>query len=307
MTFSRPLSLLAAILTVALFGVLQRRAAQARTKQAISYSNLDFMLAALRPSRTPCRLLFAAWFLGAFLLAFACGGVHLWARVPLQDAVVLLCIDTSGSMRAGDVSPSRARAAQTAARAFIDAIPPGTQVGIITFASNALLIQAPTADLDTAREALTRVPMPNGATAIGDALTLANEQMPTHGRRVVLLLTDGVNNRGSDPIAAAQELGKKGIAVYTVGIGTQESGELIPGTNEQADLDEDALRAIAQNAGGTYAPVHDAVTLRGAFKDLAHTTVWEKRFMDVSLPSALAGGALLLAALLIATTLGRLP
>jgi Ca-activated chloride channel family protein len=307
MIFSRPFYLLAAILALAIFSVFQRRAAQAAAKQAISYSNLDFMLAALRPPRTPSRLLFATWFLGALLLAFACGGVRLWARVPLKDAVVFLCIDTSGSMRARDVSPSRARAAQTAARAFIDAVPPGTQIGIITFATNAFLIQAPTADLDTAREALTRVPMPNGATAIGDALTLANAQMPAHGRRVVLLLTDGINNRGSDPIAAAQELGKKGSAVYTIGIGTQESGELISGTNEQADLNEDALRAIAQNAGGTYAPVHDAATLRGAFKDLAHTTVWEKRSMDMSLPSALAGGALLLAALLTATALGRLP
>jgi Ca-activated chloride channel family protein len=305
--FSRPLCLLIAILALVFLIVLYRIAERRRCVQAITYSHLGFMLAALRPPRAPERVFFTVSFLGATLLALAFGGVRTHMRVPVKDATVLLCIDTSGSMQTHDLPPSRARAAEAAARRFIEEVPGGTHVGILTFATSALLIQPPSDDLDAVKESLTRVPAPNGATAIGDALTLANEQMPAHGRRVVLLLTDGVNNRGADPIAAAQALGRRGILVSTVGIGSGDADAFIPGTNERAALNDDGLLAIAQNAGGSYARVRNASTLRKAFDDFADTTVWEKRPVDMSLPASLVGGALMGSALLLGAALGRIP
>jgi Ca-activated chloride channel family protein len=204
------------------------------------------------------------------------------------------------------LQPSRAAAAKAAALAFLDGVAPGTRVGLITFATNAQLVQPPTSDVVAVHDALARVPAPNGATAIGDALALAGQTLPAHGRRVVVLMTDGVNNRGRDPIEAAQALGARGIGVYTVGIGTSGSGELIAGTSEAAGLDEEALRAMAQDGGGFYVGAHDAPALRAAFGGLARATVWEPHAVDASVPLALGGGFLVLATLLSGFSVGKL-
>lgn len=302
-----PLRLIAALAPIALLCALYALAERRRAAQALLYSNLDFMLAALRSSRLPALALFSGWLIALLLLACALANPRAAMRVPVRDGAVILCIDTSGSMRARDLIPSRAQAAKVAARTFIDELPVGARVGILTFATNALLVQPPTSDLDVARNALERIPAPNGATAIGDALTLANEQMPAQGRRVVVLLTDGVNNRGGDPIQAAQALGARGISVYTVGVGAPAGNEIIPGTNELADLDEDALRAIAQNANGSYVPARDDASLSGAFRDLARTTAWETRRVDMSLGFAFGGAAFLIATFLAGVGIGKFP
>jgi Ca-activated chloride channel family protein len=245
--------------------------------------------------------------LGAGTLAVALAGPRFDARLPVHDATVMICIDVSGSMRSTDIQPTRWDAAKAAARAFIDAVPDGTRVGLVTFSSAAAVIQAPTADLDAARQSLDRVPYPNGATAIGDALETAAEQMPPKGRRAIVLLTDGVNNRGVDPQEASQKIGASGVTISTVGIGTNDSGELIPGTSEPAEIDEGALRSIAANAGGRYARAADAGNLRDEFRRLAFDTVWEKRHVDASLPFALGGGLLVIVTFLTGFAAGRFP
>lgn len=307
MTFARPLALAVALVVAAALCWLYRAIEHRSRAQAFAYSNLAFALEALRPARWPTALLFAAYACACAVLAFALGGPHLVTRVPTHDGTVVLCIDTSGSMRANDLSPSRADAARAAARAFSDAVPSGTRIGIVTFSSGANAILAPTDDIDAVHDALARIPPPDGATAIGDALAVGAQEMPPSGRRVIVLLTDGVNNRGADPIAVSQNIGAHGIRIETVGVGSSGSGELIPGTNEQADLDAQALQSIAENGGGHYVAAGDAGSLRDAFRGLAFQTVWEKRRIDASFPVALGGGALLLATLLCGFALGKFP
>jgi Ca-activated chloride channel family protein len=306
-TFARPselaASLVAAALLVWLYVMIERRS----RSNALAYSNLAFALEALRPARWPAALLLAAYACGCTVLALALGGPHFIARVPTHDGTVVLCIDTSGSMRATDLSPTRAEAAKAAARAFVDAVPDGTRIGIVSFSSGANAILSPTDDRDAVHEALARIPPPDGATAIGDALAVAAQAMPPAGRRIIVLLTDGINNRGADPIGVSQNLGQHGIRIETVGVGSSGSGELIPGTNEQADLDAGALESIAQNGGGRYVEAGDAASLREAFRGLVLETVWEKRRVDGSFPFALGGGALLLATLLCGFALGKFP
>jgi Ca-activated chloride channel family protein len=251
--------------------------------------------------------LFTAWLVGAAALVLALAGPRLTARLPVRDATVMICIDVSGSMRATDIEPTRWDAAKSAARAFIDAVPDGTRVGIASFSSSAAVIQAPSSDLDAVRAALDRIPYPNGATAIGDALEVAAAQMPPKGRRAIVLLTDGVNNRGADPAISSQRIGAGGVTISTVGVGTSGSGQLIPGTEEPAEIDEDALRAIAANAGGRYARAADAEALRSEFRRLALDTVWEKRRVDAALPFAFGGGAIVLLTFLAGLGLGRYP
>jgi hypothetical protein len=135
----------------------------------------------------------------------------------------------------------------------------------------------------------------------------AADLLPARGSRVIVLVTDGVNNAGTDPEQVAGGLGALGITIFTIGIGTNGSGMTIPGTEEDAALDEDTLRAIAQSGHGSYARVADAAALRERLGAIAHTTVNERRRVDVTMPVALAAGGLALAATLSALLLGRFP
>ena len=307
MSFTYPERLILVLLAAAAFVFLYRWIERRTATRALTYSNLAFALDALRPSRVPSFLLLAALTLGVAALAITAAGPRLWLRVPVKDGTVILCIDTSGSMSATDLIPTRSAASRAAARAFLDEVPPGTRVGIVTFASGASVIVAPTDDLDAVRQGIDRIPPANGGTAIGDALALAGRQLPPHGKRVIVLMTDGVNNGGVDPVDAARTVAASGVTIETVGIGTNGSGELIPGTNEPADLDEDTLRAIAQTGGGRYAGVADAGSLRSAFAGIARSTVWERKLVDGSTYFAFAGGLTLLLAFLGGFAAGRFP
>ena len=307
MTFAHPVLLLVALLALAGLIVLYRIVEKRRSAQALVYSNLAFALGAMRASRWPAVALAGAFIAGTAALLLALSGPHFFARVPSKDATVILCIDTSGSMRARDVEPTRSEAASAAARAFIDSVPDGTQIGIISFSSTADVVSPPTSDLDAARDAVDRLPAPEGGTAIGDAIGLAQQQMPKTGRRIIVLLTDGVNNLGRDPVQAAQDAAAHSILIETVGVGSNDSGQIIPGTNELADLDAQTLRTIAQTTGGQYAEARDAGSLREAFRRIALGTVWERKRVDGSLAFAFAGGTLLVLAFIGGLATGRFP
>ena len=307
MSFAHPLVLVAAFFGVIALAWAFKAFERRRNAQALAYSNLAFALEALRAPRWPAAVLFGAYVAAVAALGLALASPNFVLRVPSRDGTVVLCIDTSGSMRAVDLTPTRAAAARAAARAFIDAVPAGTQIGIVTFSSDASAQLAPTADLDAARDALERIPPPDGATAIGDALQLAARILPGHGRRAIVLLTDGVNNRGTDPVAASQAIGATGVRIETVGVGSSDSGEMIPGTSDPADLDIGALRAIAQNGGGRYVGARDAGALQEAFRRIALDTAWTKKRVDGSLPFALGGGVLLLVTFLAGLATGRVP
>ena len=122
-----------------------------------------------------------------------------------------------------------------------------------------------------------------------------------------MLITDGVNNLGADPLAVAPQVGAAGIEIDTIGIGTNGSGELIPGTAEEAAMDEDALRQIAASAHGAYARAGDAGSLRGRLAALASSTTKEKQRIDASFPLALGGGLVLAGAIGAGLLAGRFP
>ncbi len=104
----------------------------------------------------------------------------------------------------------------------------------------------------------------------------------------------------------AAYLGAHHVPVYTVGIGTN-SGGTIPGTDEEATIDEDALRGYAQVSGGTYARAEDATQLRDALARLGGVVAIERRDVDLTAPLAFAGAALLAGVFLTGLGLGRYP
>jgi Ca-activated chloride channel homolog len=306
MSVEHPWWLLAAIVAAAIFGLVLARLQRRMTDRDLAYSNVDFFVQSVRPRTWIPRALAIAWVAGIAGLVGAMARPQVELPLRTHDGQVFICIDTSGSMASTDVAPTRALAAKAAAQAFINETPSGTKIGIIAFSGDASLVQPLSADRNQVIASLENVPQPDGATAIGDALKLAAQNLPDAGHRVIVLITDGVNNAGTDPLQAAQWLGQHRVPVYTVGIGTSQGG-LIPGTNDEATIDEDALQQYAQLSGGAYARAENAVQLRDALLRLARVTTVQKRSIDASLPLALSGAGLMVIAFLSGMATGRYP
>jgi Ca-activated chloride channel family protein len=304
MTVAHPAYLLAGAIVIATLAWLYLVAERRTASQALAYSNLAFFLEATQPRAWIPNALRAAWIVALALVALAAAGPRATVPVPARDGSVFICIDTSGSMQSSDVQPTREEAAKAAARAFITEAPPGIKVGLVSFSTQAAVVAPLTADHDRAIAALDDVPNPNGGTAIGDALRVAGASLPVRGHRVVVLITDGVNNAGADPANIAHDLGVHHIPVYTIGIGTA-NGDVIPGTNEQASIDEDALRSYAQASGGAYARAENAAQLRDALARLGRISSLESNRIDLSGPAAIGGALLLAATFLTGFALGK--
>lgn len=306
MSLEHPARLVVGILAVIAFALLYSWLQRRATNRDLAYSNVAFFARAVKPRRWIPAALQTLWMIALAGIAIAFARPHVMIPVPIRDGAVFICIDTSGSMASTDVVPTRADAARAAARAYIEESPAGVKIGIITFSGAAGVVAPLSADHQAVMAALDDIPLPNGATAIGDALKLAAQQLPAAGHRVVILITDGVNNAGTDPTEIAQWLGAHRVPVYTIGIGTPAGG-LIPGTNEEATIDENALRSYAQASGGAYARAENASELHDALARLGRTTTLQRKPVDASLGFAIAGALAMLIAFLAGFGLGRYP
>jgi Ca-activated chloride channel family protein len=304
MSFDAPWVLFAGAIAAALLTWAYQRALARTDAQALQYSNLAFLERALRPRRWVAVVLRGAWIVALCALVIGLAGPHLRLPVPVADGNVFICIDTSGSMASTDVTPTRAAAAQSAARAFIEDAPAGIKIGLITFSGAAELIAPLSANKAATLAAVDQIPAPNGATAIGDALQLAASQFPRTGHRVVVLITDGVNNTGVDPQEMAQYFAAHHVPIYTIGIGTP-SGDVIGG--EESTIDEGALESYAQVSGGAYARAENATQLRDALARLGRETTIERQPVAAALGFVIAGAALLVATMLTGLSVGRIP
>lgn len=201
-----------------------------------------------------------------------------WLGEPLPIAAsgrdLLVAVDVSGSMDFPDMQwqdedVSRLSLVKHLLGDFLESRE-GDRVGLILFGSQAYL-QAPlTSDRRTVRTWLdeARIGIAGKNTAIGDAIGLALKrlrQRPAQSR-VLILVTDGANNGGEiDPLTAARLAAEEGVKIYPIGIGAnpEQTGTLgMLGLNPSLDLDEPALKAIAQTTGGQYFRAHDGAELQ---------------------------------------------
>jgi Ca-activated chloride channel homolog len=192
---------------------------------------------------------------------------------------MMLAVDLSGSMRTDDMKlagqpVSRFGAVEAIAGDFISRRS-GDEVGLVLFGSSAFLVTPLTYDLSAVRAQLegARVGLAGTETAIGDAIAVATKRLAAlpEQARVLVLLTDGVNNAGNiAPVEAARAAKAVGVRVYTIGIGaTQMTVPDFFGSrvvNPSADLDEDMLRSIAEGTGGRYFRATDTRALTDAYR-----------------------------------------
>lgn len=305
MTFQAPLLLLLLALVplvAVLYALMQRR----RRKYAVTFTNVDILAAvAGRSYSRHLPALFALLAFAALLVALA--RPERTVDAERREANVILVFDTSGSMLATDVQPSRLAAAQAAGTAFVDAVPDEFRIGVIGFGSSAQQLSEPTTDKPRVKTTIESLQVA-GATAMGDALALAvnSARIPVqdglgNARRLpaaIVLLGDGASTRGSDPIDVVQDTKKYKIPVYTVALGTQD-GTLThtdPNTGatntERVPPDLLTLQDIARDTGGQFFATADARRLEAVYRNIGTRLTKTKEKQQVT--SAFAGGALVL-------------
>src|SRR5215212_143539 len=174
MTFADPILLFGLLLVPAalvVYRLVQRR----RSRYAVRFTNVD-LLGNLVP-RTPAwrRHVPPALYLVAMAaLVLALARPSIAVQVPREEATIILTMDVSGSMMATDVSPTRLSAAQHAANDFVDQLPAGVKVGLVSFSTATRLLVAPTTDRAAVHEAIGN-PAARGGTALGDAIAASLE------------------------------------------------------------------------------------------------------------------------------------
>lgn len=315
MNFLFPLGLWLTLIVpilVALYIWAQRR----RQKYALRYASLSLVKEALGRGPGIRRHIPPALFLASlFFMTAAVGRPVTVVTVPLQEGVVILAIDVSGSMRAEDLKPNRMEAAKEAAKAFVARQGEDVSIGIVSFSGDASLVQSPTTDHDLVFKAIDRLG-PQRATAIGrgiltslDAIFENDEEIPPSVRALqrleqtggqgpmptpppggtlnapatIILLSDGQNNQFPAPLQIIGEAVSRGIRVYTVGVGSAEGTILrLQGRQIRTRLDEATLKQIASLTDAEYYNASNEGDLRTVYEKLSTQLVLREQKTEVT-------------------------
>ena len=250
-------------------------------------------------------------------------------RTNTKGIDVVLAIDVSASMLARDFRPDRITAAKEVAGSFV-ADRYGDRIGLVVFAAEAFTQSPLTTDQSTLQTLLARIRsglIDDSGTAIGNGLATAiNRLRESEAKsKVIILLTDGVNNRGQiAPMTAAEIARAQGIRVYTIGVGTegtapypavdiygQPTGDVVMA---KVEIDEKTLGAMADLTGGKYFRATDNAKLKAIYDEInqlekskvevTERISYHERFLVWALAAL---GALLLEFLLSNLVLKRIP
>lgn len=201
-------------------------------------------------------------------------------NVNIEGIDIVLALDVSGSMLARDFTPDRIGAAKKIAGQFVREHP-NDRIGLVVFSGEAFTQAPMTTDHAMLIKLLDQVKsgMIEDGTAIGDGLATAVSRLQ-HSKaksKVIILLTDGVNNMGSvDPLSAAEMAKLYGIRVYTIGIGTRgyapypvQTPYGIKMQQMKVQIDQELLKKIASETGGKYYRAENNKKLKAIFSDIS--------------------------------------
>jgi Ca-activated chloride channel family protein len=311
-------------LVMAAYLLAQRR----RRRYAVRFTNLDLLANVVTASprwRRHLPPLLTLLALSALVVALARPQAEI--KTPRERASVMLTTDVSGSMQATDVEPDRLSAARAAAKTFSEQIPSKFRLGLVSFNQQSRVHVPPTTDRGLVRRALDDLEA-GGGTAIGDAIETsltalseltanAPQQRQRRGRRrtpaVVVLLSDGKNTGGPDPLEMAAEARRRGVSINTVALGTASGTvELLDDQGFPRTIpvppDPETLSEIARTTGGRFFDAPDADELKTIYERLGSRIGYDVEKKEITFIFAGAGLALLImSGVMSLAWFGRLP
>jgi Ca-activated chloride channel homolog len=272
-------------------------AQRARRKAAVRFTSVE-LLASVAPRRPGWqRHVPAGVLLGALvLLVVGFAQPTRVTRTPRQRATVILTLDISGSMAATDVAPNRLLAAQQEARRFVNALPPGVQLGLESFSTTATMLVAPTPDRSTVLAAINGL-QPGGGTATGDAIDLALNAISalppgangTKAPAAIVLMSDGSPNIGrgdqspAQTVAAASASAKQaGVHINTIAFGTPTGTVDLHGQTIPVPSDPAAMAQIAADSGGQSFNAQTAGQLKSVYRQIGRTVGYDVHHHEIT-------------------------
>lgn len=232
---------------------------------------------------------------------------HVNETVNSEGLDIVMSLDISGSMLAEDFSPNRIEAAKKVAKEFIEDRPTD-RIGLVIFSGESFTQCPLTTDQNVLREQLKNIRsgLLEDGTAIGMGLATAVERLRNSKAKtkIIILLTDGVNNSGLiDPITALEIAKAYKIRVYTIGVGTQGTApypvkDQFGNTHMQqmpVQIDEPLMQQISRETGGKYFRATDNNSLGKVYKEIDRLEKTKieinsfKRYAELFLPYAMLG------------------
>jgi len=288
-----------------IYVVLQAR----RKSYAVRFTNVDLLdkVAPNRPGwrrHIPAALFLLA--LTSMVMAFA-EPVH-DDEVPRERATVVMAIDTSLSMQADDISPTRIDGAKEAAVNFVEALPADINLGLVSFNGVATVRVPPTTDRELVTAAIDNLEL-DEATAIGDAIfaslqaidTVLPDETGSAPPARIVLMSDGETTAGRPDDQAVEAARQEAVPVSTIAFGTQAGVIQIPPDPTQipVPVNEDALQNIADNTGGQFFSAESTAELGAVYNDIGSSVGFETEqtsiaewFIGAAIIFAILAGAL---------------
>jgi Ca-activated chloride channel family protein len=266
------LALLPVLLVAAAYAWRQFR----RRAYAVKFTNVD-LLRTLAPKGLGWRRHAAA---GAFLLSLTALGTAMArpsvdTEEPLERATVILAIDVSLSMEADDVAPSRIEAAQEAAKAFVNELPPSYNLGLVSFAKSANVLVPPSKDRAAVVTAIDGLTLAE-ATATGEAVYTsldAIRSVPADGAAGapparIVLLSDGYRTSGRSVEDASAAAAAANVPVSTIAFGTDGGVVDIRGQMQRVPVDRLSLEEMAEATKGYFYEAASVTELKQVYEDM---------------------------------------
>jgi len=260
-------------------------------RSGIRYTNTG-VLAAVLPKQSQWRRHVAVAMTLCSLIMI--GGA--WARpagtekVPRERATIILILDASLSMSAKDVDPDRLTAEKAAATAFVNQLPPQYNVSVVALTGSPSSLGPPSTDRGMVLRMIDSLEIAKG-TALGDAINVGMStiaQAPTNGDSknpapaLMILLSDGANTKGSDPLKAAQAAADQKVPIYTIAFGTASGYVDLNGVRENVAPDKQILAKIAQITGGKALDAASAAQLNNVYTTLQSEVGYDEIYKEVT-------------------------
>ncbi|MBX3286092.1 MAG: VWA domain-containing protein [Actinobacteria bacterium] len=279
-----------------------------RRPTAVRHPDLDLVVAVAPRSGAWRRHLTAATMLLALVgLVLGLARPAQAQEQPRDDAVIMLALDTSSSMRATDIAPNRLEVAISAAQDFVGDAPDGYRIGLVTYGSTASVVVPPTTDREILSRSLDQL-QAGGATATGDAVLAALDALQgaadpgavvtgdDGAYQAIVLLSDGYSTEGATLEEVAAKAKDQDVPIFTVAYGTPD-GVLGSGPDASpVPSDPASMAQLAEATGGRTYEATSAGALSAVYDQITTQISTVTAQVELTVPLAAAAAVALAAA-----------